>query len=93
LPNNNSGISVLRVADGRLVLACNPVAGDWAARTPLSLLASSDNGCTWVPLLDLASGEGEFSYPTLVNTAVGIAATWTDRRTGIAFWQGPVDRD
>ncbi len=88
IPNNNSGIAVARLPDGRLALACNPVAGDWAARTPLRLSLSPDNGVTWTHHVDLASGPGEFSYPAVVATATGVAATWTDRRTSIAFWHG-----
>ncbi len=92
LPNNNSGIAVAKLADGRLALAWNPVAGDWAARTPLRLSLSADNGLTWTHHLDLATGPGEFSYPAVLATATGIAVTWTDRRTSIAFWHGAAER-
>lgn len=88
LPNNNSAIAVTRLTDGRLALAWNPVAGDFAPRTPLRLSVSADNGVTWPRHLDLAEGPGEFSYPALVATATGAAVTWTDRRTSIAFWEG-----
>lgn len=90
LPNNNSGIVVAALGDGRLAMLWNPVAGDWAARTPLRLSLSHDNGRTWSTVHDLASGPGEFSYPTLLATdaARGVAATWTDCRTTIAFWSG-----
>jgi predicted neuraminidase len=92
LPNNNSGIAVARLPDGRLALAWNPVGSDWGARTPLRLSLSADNGLTWTRHLDLATGPGEFSYPAIVAWADGLAATWTDRRTGIAFWTGSADR-
>src|SRR5690606_1131008 len=66
LPNNNSALDVARLADGTLALACNPVAGNWAARTPLSLLFSRDEGTSWPSRLDVESGPGEFSSPALI---------------------------
>ena len=48
------------------MLACNPVADNWGARTPMSLLVSRDNGVSWDKLLDLDSGKGEFAYPAVV---------------------------
>jgi BNR repeat-like domain len=48
VPNNNSGISACRV-DGTVYLAHNPVSGDWAARAPLILSRSDDDGATWRP--------------------------------------------
>ena len=85
LPNNNSGIAVAPLADGRLALAYNPVANDWGPRTPLRLSLSSDNGLTWDHHVDLAAGEGEFSYPALAATEAGVATTWTHCRRSIAF--------
>jgi predicted neuraminidase len=90
LANNNSGIVLTQLPDGRLALLWNPVAGDWAARTPLRLSLSNDNGHTWTTHADLVTGPGEFSYPALIPTADGVAATWTDCRTTIAFWSGAV---
>ena len=64
----------------------NPVT---KGRTPLRLSLSHDNGLTWTRHRELATGEGEFSYPALIVTADGrLAATWTDRRTSIACWRG-----
>lgn len=88
LPNNNSGIAVARLADGTLALAWNPVAGDWAARTPLRLSLSGDDGRTWDRHFDLASGPGEFSYPAVIADGGRITVTWTDRRARIAWWSG-----
>jgi len=88
LPNNNSGIAAARLADNWLALVWNPVGEEWGARTPLRLSLSPDNGFTWPRHLDLAQGPGEFSYPAILATATGMAVTWTDRRTGIAFWHG-----
>jgi predicted neuraminidase len=88
LPNNNSGIDLARLPDGRLALACNPVAGNWAARTPLTLLISADNGVTWARWRELETAPGEYSYPAIIATAHGIAVAYTWRRERIAFWSG-----
>ena len=85
IPNNNSGIDVARLPDGRVVLACNPVEGNWAARTPLSLLVSSDGGETWPARIDVETAPGEYSYPALIATPEGVALTWTWNRRRIAF--------
>ncbi|KAJ1306434.1 hypothetical protein OPQ81_007437 [Rhizoctonia solani] len=47
LPNNNSGLCVTKLRDGRLVCVHNPVGGSWGARTPLVASISADNGVTW----------------------------------------------
>jgi predicted neuraminidase len=86
LPNNNSGLDVARLRDGTLALACNPVAGNWAARTPLSVLLSKDNGETWPERIDLETDPGEFSYPAIIETEDGLAVsyTWNRRRIALA---------
>ncbi len=86
LPNNNSGLDVVRLENGLLALACNPVAGNWAARTPLSVLFSTDNGETWPERIDLETDPGEFSYPAIVETREGLAVgyTWNRRRIAVA---------
>lgn len=85
VPNNNSGIDAVRLEDGRVVLAANPVPGNWAARTPLSLLVSGDGGETWPARLDVESGPGEYSYPALIATPEGVALSYTWNRRRIAF--------
>ncbi|CAE6451918.1 unnamed protein product [Rhizoctonia solani] len=47
LPNNNSGLCVTKMRDGRLVCVHNPVGGSWGPRTPLVASISADNGVTW----------------------------------------------
>jgi predicted neuraminidase len=85
LPNNNSGIDLARLEDGRLALACNPVGGNWGRRHPLSLLSSEDSGASWERLMDLESGEGEFSYPALIAGAGCLHLTYTWNRRNIVY--------
>lgn len=82
MPNNNSGIDVAVLPDGRLILACNPVGDNWGKRTPLSLYVSSDNGQTFELLTHLITMKGEYAYPTLIfdNGCLHIVYTW-NRKT------------
>jgi predicted neuraminidase len=86
VPNNNSGLDVVRLANGVLALACNPVPGNWAARSPLSVLFSHDNGHVWSDRIDLETQPGEFSYPSIIEAAGGLAVsyTWNRRRIAVA---------
>jgi len=94
LPNNNSGIDLTRLSDGRLVLVYNPVMGNWAARTPIAFIVSTDNGLTWSKpqLLDHVWGQpggldAEFSYPAVTAQGNDIFLTYTWKRKSVAFWQ------
>ncbi len=76
IPNGNSGLDAVRLADGRIALVCNPVL---EGRTPLTLLISHDNGETWPQRIDLENGAGEYSYPSIIQSADGllhILYTW-----------------
>lgn len=82
LPNPNSGIDAVRLADGRIVLCHNPVE---SGRTPLVLSVSEDDGDTWREAVVLESGPGEYSYPAVVQAADGaLHVTYTWRRERIA---------
>jgi len=87
MPNNNSGLDLVRLIDGVLLLACNPVAGNWASRSPLSLLSSSDNGETWTYQLDLETRAGEFSYPAIIASEGGMHVAYTADRQNIVYRQ------
>jgi len=87
LPNNNSGIDLAQLHDGTLALAYNPVSGNWAPRTPLSIALSTDNGRTWPRKLDIEIGPGGFSYPAIIPTDDGMALTYSWNSRKIAFWQ------
>ncbi len=53
LPNPNSGIDLIRLRNGHLVLAFNNTA---RARTPLNVALSEDDGRSWAYLQTIASG-------------------------------------
>jgi predicted neuraminidase len=81
IPCPNSGLDAVRLADGRIVLACNPIP---EGRTPLSLLMSEDNGDSWPWRLDLETEPGEYSYPSIIQASDGkIHVVYTYRRMHI----------
>jgi predicted neuraminidase len=81
LPNPNSAIDAVNLGSGLIVLAYNH---STSARTPLTLALSRDGGTTWRRFLDLESGDGEFSYPSLIQSADGnIHVVYTWRRANI----------
>lgn len=82
LPNNNSGIDLVKLDNGLLALVYNPVAKNWGPRTPLTLSFSSDNGESWGNDILLETGEGEFSYPAIVSreNQLHISYTWNRER-------------
>ena len=81
LPNPDTGIDTQTLSDGRLLLVHNPSEN---ARTPLALRVSSDRGQTWSPPVILAEGEGEFSYPAVIQGRDGrVHITWSHRRQRI----------
>lgn len=83
--NNNSGFDLIRTPGGSLFLACNPVKGNWGARTPLSLFLGREDGSGWEVFLRVQSGKGEFSYPSLTYTFQGLWCSYTYDRKGIAL--------
>ncbi len=94
LPNNNSGIDLAKLDDGRLVIVYNPVGGDWAPRSPIAFALSEDNGKTWsepqmldyVPTATHREGS-EFSYPAIVARGNKVFITYTWKRRTITFWE------
>ena len=91
LPNNNSGIDVVRLADGRILLVYNPVGVNWGKRTPLTLAVSADDGAHWKNLVHLETEAGEYSYPAIVCTHSGVAISYTWRRERVRCWQVPLE--
>lgn len=89
LPNNNSGIDVTLMDNGRLALVFNPVSGyaTDSPRTPLVVRFSDDNGVTWGDDFVLENEPGEFSYPAIVSKGQELYITYTWNRDRIAFWK------
>ncbi|WP_342750669.1 exo-alpha-sialidase [Termitidicoccus mucosus] len=86
----NSGIDVLKLKDGRALLAYNKSdkpadPSKWGNRTPLTLAVSVDDGENWRDLFNLETDdirEG-FAYPTLIQASDGLVHltyTWGRKR-------------
>jgi predicted neuraminidase len=96
LPNPNSGIDAVTLADGRYLLVYNHsgrIMGRWGGpRTPLNLALSQD-GFTWEPGLVLEWESGEYSYPAVIQASDGtvhILYTW-QRQNIRHFWFGAAE--
>lgn len=87
LPNNNSGIDLVKTKEGTLFLVYNPVGENWGKRSPISLSYSTDNGQTWETLMTFDSGEGEFSYPAITCSANKLFVSYSFKRESIVFWE------
>lgn len=86
LPNPNSGIDAVTLADGRHLLVYNHtgmIEGKWGgARSPLNVAVSPD-GKAWSAAVVLESEPGEYSYPAVIQTRDGlvhITYTWKRQR-------------
>jgi predicted neuraminidase len=87
LPNNNSGIEALTLADGRHLLLYNHLGGQgnngWGKRHAIHLAVSED-GIVWKALAVIEKAkEGEFSYPAMIQTKDGLVHmtyTWNRKR-------------
>ena len=79
LPNPNSGIDAVTLADGRFAIVYNHTP---KGRSPLNVAISHD-GTVWKPALVLESEPGEYSYPAMIQAADGlihITYTWKRER-------------
>lgn len=65
LKNPNSALAVIADRRRGLLAAYND---SCAMRTPLSLASSGDAGIAWKKVMDVESGEGEYSYPAIVKS-------------------------
>jgi predicted neuraminidase len=87
LPNNNSGIDGVTLADGRQLLVYNhvlpPPGKGKGDRSPLNVAVSPD-GKTWYAALVLENDTaGQYSYPSVIQSADGmvhIVYTWRRKK-------------
>lgn len=85
LPNPNSGIDAVTLADGRHVLVYNPT---HQGRTPLVLSVAPPDGKSWKSAVTLESEPGEYSYPAVIQAADGaVHVVYTWRRQKIRHWR------
>lgn len=85
LPNPDSGIDCVRLADGRILMVYNHSTRE---RSPLNVALSSDGGETWSPFVRLETDPGEFSYPAVIQSSGGdvhITYTWKRKRIKHVF--------
>lgn len=85
IPNNNSGLDLIRVPTGELYLLCNPVNKNWGKRTPLTVFVSRDNGVSFTELFVLEKEDGEYSYPSVIYSESALYAVYTSNREKIVF--------
>ncbi len=87
LKNPNSGIDVVRLDNGILVLIMNPISENWGDRAPLVLMYSCDNGDTFTEFFSCESitGDHEFSYPAITAVGNTLHITYTYERDTIAY--------
>lgn len=80
MPNPDSAVDVANW-QGRLLLCYNP---SESQRDELRLATSTDRGASWRDVASIASGEVEFSYPSLyVDPEESLHVTYTDNRYAI----------
>jgi predicted neuraminidase len=91
LPNNNSGIDLVKLPSGGLVLAWNPVGNlpnyYKGPRTPLVISYSGDNGETWDQVFTLEDTQGSYAYPAIVADDTHLYLTYTWHREQIVYWK------
>ena len=87
LPNNNSGIDLVKIPEKELVLVYNPTENlpnyYKGPRTPLKVTVSDDNGENWEDIAVLEDGPGGFAYPAVIcskNKEIFITYTWKRER-------------
>lgn len=79
--NPDSGISMRRLTNGHVLLVFN---NQDNSRTPLHIVRSTDEGRTWGKPMILETNEGEYSYPSILQTSDGkIHIIYTFRRYSI----------
>lgn len=90
LPNNNSGIDLVKMKDGALILVYNPRENlpnyYKGPRTPLTVSYSWDNGESFQELAVLEDQKGNYCYPSVIcGHQNEILITYTWNRETIVF--------
>lgn len=87
IPNNNSGLDVVRLKDGREVMIYNDTT---IGRTPLMLAVSTD-GEHFRNFATLEDAAGEYSYPAIIQAPRGdLEMTYTWQRKTIKYVHLPL---
>jgi predicted neuraminidase len=68
-PNPNASVELIRLQNGHLLFIYNNSAND---RTPLTAAISTDKGRTFPHKRNIAEGEGDFAYPTAIESKDGL---------------------
>jgi len=84
LPNPNSAVDIAKFGD-MICLIYNPISGNWASRSRLSVAFSDLDGLVFSEPVEIVSGTGSYSYPAIISTKDGLLATYTDSRKTIGF--------
>lgn len=92
IPNNNSGIDLIKIDNDTILLIYNPVGENWGIRTPLSWILLSGNGSIRKSYgviehneNPLDNQDGEFSYPAVIYDGKLIYISYTYKRRTIRF--------
>ncbi|MBR6530934.1 MAG: exo-alpha-sialidase [Clostridia bacterium] len=89
LPNNNSGIDCVKLADGKVVVFHNPISeAGWGDRNIISYAVTEDNAETFLPPVEIERDEdkdAEFSYPAAVTDGEFVYLTYTHYRKNVMF--------
>ena len=87
--NPNSGIDLVKLDSGALVLIMNPIFENWGDRAPLVLMYSVDGGESFKEFFtcEATTGDHEFSYPAITVQGATLHVTYTHEREGIVYQQ------
>ena len=86
LPNPNSGTDAASLIDGRKLLVYNHTVSraPFPSKRNMLNVAISEDGKKWNPILTLERAEGEYSYPSCIQTSDGLVhITYTWKRESI----------
>ena len=88
LPNPNSGTDAITLQDGRHLLVYNHTIrqGEFPSGRDMLNVAISVDGLQWKPVITLERQEGEYSYPTVIQSSDGLVhITYTYQRKSVKY--------